>query len=293
MKRFALAIVLLMFMPLLAELSQSLENADKLKIGDSFRLKIYTELPLREIELPDSLKAFRLKGQSRRQEAGKQLLELEIAVLDLGAQSFPQLAFLPEDGSYEPLYSDGFRLHILPVRAESDSLLRDIKAPGVYQYQLPFWLYLLFALLFVGLGLYLIILVLRRRPKKVKPAPPPPPPAPLPQITAWQEALQALRMLKDSGLLAKSSLEYHFRLSQILREYLKKAYQFNALEMTTFEIRIALKEHREAGFEAVMKMLVYYDRVKFAKWQSEPAETLAATQDLEGYFLNQGEQNGL
>ncbi len=79
-------------------------------------------------------------------------------------------------------------------------------------------------------------------------------------------------------------LEYHFRLSLILREFIHGNYGISAVEMTTFEISSALNDAITENRREIMYFLVYADMVKFASVQPELHEIRAKTQELKLFF---------
>lgn len=291
MKRLYLLLLILLSLPLAAELNQSLVGADSLFIGDNFIFNIDSGTRLKDITLPDTLKDFRLLEQKEQQYAGGFRYSLKLMVLNLGALSFPKLELKPLNPLHKRQSTDGFRVYVLGVRAESDSLLRDIKPLLKEPFQLPFWLYLLLTLLCILLGIYLLLKALKRRPKD---APPPVVKEPeVPQIPAWTLALGKLEKLLASGLLERDVVEFHFQLSALLREYLKAAYSFNALEMTTFEIRETMRQNPLLFSASALDLLSYCDRIKFAKWLPETKEIQELIQSLRQYLQKEGEQSGV
>lgn len=291
MKRLYLLVLILLCLPLAAEINQSLVGADSLFIGDSFIFNIDSDIKLKEIALPDTLSNFRLLEQKEEQYAGGFRYSLKLMVLALGALSFPKLELLPANPLLKRQYSDGFRVYVLGIRAEGDSLLRDIKPLLKEPLQLPFWLYLFLALITIILAIYLIRKSLPRRIQIE--APPQSTEEEMPHTPAWEEALNELEKLLASGLLESDVLEFHFQLSALLREYLKTAYSYNAMEMTTFEIRQLMRQNALLYSAQALEILAYCDKIKFAKWQPKAAEIQEAIQKLRQYLQKEGEKLGL
>ncbi len=290
MKRLYLVLLcLLLAIPLLAGFSQSLTGADSLRIGSRFTLNIDTDFPLRKIEIPDTLTSFRvLDSRITRKDEGSHA-ELDLMPLRTGALSFPKLklkgtGILPSGGE-----TDAFRVFVLRSRAEEDTLLREIKPLESYPWQIPLWLYfLLLATAFVS---SLMVLISRLRARKPKPKPKPVPIVPKepaapeePKVLPYKRALDELEELEHSGLLESDMLEYHFRLSLILREFIHGNYGVSALEMTTFEISMALSDSITENRREIMDFLIYADMVKFASARPELHEIVARTQELKLLF---------
>lgn len=283
MKRVFIALAcLILAMPLLAGVSQSLVGADSLRIGSRFTFNIETDFAIAKIDIPDTLTSFRVIDSriERRGRGGH--AEIEIMPLRAGALSFPKLKLKNMDVFSTGGETDAFRVFVLRSRAEEDTLLRDIKPPESYPWQIPLWLYfLLVALAFVS-SLMVLISRLRSRRKPKKPALPLPvsiePPAP--KILPYRAAIDALEALERSGLLESDSLEYHFRLSLILREFIHANYSITAVEMTLFEIADAFTDNVSEYRREILDVLSYADRVKFASYQPAPHEAQARTQEL-------------
>lgn len=113
-----------------------------------------------------------------------------------------------------------------------------------------------------------------RRPQLVE-LPPPPPPRP-----AWEVALERLDRLESSDHYGRgSAMEYHAELSEILREFVGRHFDFPAVESTTPEIRRALSlaaySHHQRQTREIVRILEDTDMVKFAR-QALPEDDAAA-----------------
>jgi hypothetical protein len=114
---------------------------------------------------------------------------------------------------------------------------------------------------------------LKNRPRKVKLVPV------VPRAPAHERALQALQELQQADLPAQDrAKEFHFRLSEILRDYLGERFGFQALDMTTEELLTVLKRTSTPGldyprFEAFCRE---GDLVKYAKLPATGAGCKAA-----------------
>lgn len=290
MKRLLLLCLLCLMLPLGATVLQSLSAADSLNIGSSFSLEIQTSFPLREIIVPDTLKQFRVLEINKQDQGSGSLATLKIVVLDIGALSFPKLELLPELEEPEPQNTDAFRVYVLETRAAADTLLRDIKAPYRYPGQLPFWAYLALAFVAAFLAGYLLIRAFQMRAPTQPVAPVRTLPIPT-KVPAWKTALAQLQELRHSALAELDYLAYHYQLAGILRLYLEERYSLNAMEMTTSEIALAMRELAEAHSPEALQILQYCDAVKFAKWQPTVEQMALYTQALELYLRQEGSRS--
>ncbi len=265
---------------LAAEISQSLEGADSLSVGTPFTFRINAEYSIRRVSIPDSLESFAIVS-SKQSEKSSREWEMRIVPLKTGALSFPRLQVQPTLPAYQAEYTDGFRVNVLSVLAQGDTLLRDIKPMARYPLQAPFWLYLLLA----GLALALAIILFRKRKKKVSQAAKPETQPLTKVLPPWQLALQELEALVAENLLEKAEvILYHFRLSQILRGFLEATQGFPALEMTTREVGSELQKMQLPEAGEIKRWLSYCDMVKFAKTIPTSEEIDYRTNWLKSYL---------
>jgi|GEM_PF-2571797 len=163
--------ILLGCLSLAAVIEQSLENADNLTVGSPFQFIIKAPVSLKNVEIPDTLTVFEVSKTSIVKEPGKpDYLKLTIIPWVHGPLSFPRLKVIPARIFASELYTDAFRVHVMQVRAEADTLLRDIKPLRKYPAQIPYRYYK-YALIFSGIML-LMALLLYLLSKKKKPGNP-------------------------------------------------------------------------------------------------------------------------
>lgn len=279
MNRWPLTVLLLTLAVLLGAgtLSQSLENADDLSVGDRFTLNIVGDFSINRVIVPDTLTNFVvLKSERVTKGTDKAWFKLTIVPLLPGSHSFPSLIVepvLPDGQSYQ---TDRFRLNIIPVRAEADTLLRDIKPLQRYSLQLPLSAYLGLILL-LALLIALILLLYRKRKVALEAETPVPAAEQKVPDPAWKTALQKLEELIAEGLIDRGDyILHHYRLSMLLREFLESKYRFSAVEMTVSEIRRALNRVKVEKDHELLRFLSYCDQVKFARHLPRPDEVEAA-----------------
>mgnify|MGYP000844250798 FL=1 len=268
-------------------LKQSLEEADDLSVGDRFILNIRGDGPLKSVELPDTLTNFYiLKVEEKDKGTDKAWLRLTIVPLLPGSQSFPGLRVRSAKDSGESALTNRFRLNIISVRAQGDTLLADLKPLSKYPLQLPSWLYPL--LLLAGAALLLLSWLLNRKKEKPNEAPAATkPPAVIEPEADWQTALRELDELRARNLLAQGKLVlHHFELSLIQRRFMERRLGLPAVEMTTSEIRRALAGKLQDNPAPVLGFLAYCDKVKFARYNPDPGEIREAEDWLRQWLLS-------
>ena len=86
---------------------------------------------------------------------------------------------------------------------------------------------------------------------------------------SWEIAYSELALLKEQNLLAQGEVKrFYFELSDIMKRYLGRKFEFNAIDMTTVEIGDALAERSLDGdlHRDIMAFFENADLVKFAKY---------------------------
>lgn len=146
--------------------------------------------------------------------------------------SLPPLPFIQiNENRPDTLYSDPRAIRIISVitAQEGDTIgLKDIKPPLITGTPSLIWVWVLLGIV----GAVGIIMLIRYWLEKRKRPPLPPPPKP-----PYEEAKEALKALERKQYLVKGMIrEFIFELSEILKRYLGRRYESNALEYTTEEI---------------------------------------------------------
>lgn len=100
-----------------------------------------------------------------------------------------------------------------------------------------------------------------------------------PEPSPYEVAMAKLRELKEKGLWEKGmEKEYFTDLTEILRVYLDKRFNINAMEMTSRQIMDTLRGVKDISDKRdyVRQILNVADFVKFAKVRPLPADNIAA-----------------
>ena len=137
----------------------------------------------------------------------------------------------------------------------------DIKGP----LEIPRSLWSLWPWFAAALGLAALIFLYLRRKRGEAPSAV----SRKPRLSPYDEAYQALRRLRDSGLLEEGQLKPYFtRLSEIIRRYLERRYLIQAMESTTTQLLDQLRKMSLVLDE--LKLFKDFfpccDLVKFAKY---------------------------
>jgi hypothetical protein len=177
------------------------------------------------------------------------------------------------DGSMITASSEPFALNVVSgIVNESDPQLTASAVPApvvTLDWRVVYGLGGLTAAL---IGAVIALLVNRVRKPRVEPPPPPKRPA-------WEVALEALQALQDADLLAAGErLQFHMRLSEILRAFVGDVLEIPAVESTTSEIETFLRRHQQdVGIQGaeIVRILEETDLVKFARFS--PPDELSLT----------------
>ncbi len=161
-------------------------------------------------------------------------------------------------------------LEVKGIEFDAASDIKDIKdifnVPLTFREILP---YLIAVLLLAGL-LTLLFYYLKKRKKK----------EPLfsmqkPQVPPHVEALNALKALKNKKLWQNNQIkQYYTELTDIIRIYIEKTVNVQAMEMTSTEIIEAIEKSGKHDYisDALKHIFSTSDLVKFAKYKPEVTE---------------------
>ncbi len=204
-----------------------------------------------------------------------------VRIFSPGNHTIPAIQFqvIASDDSENIVSADPFPIRVDSVLPADAQDILDIKPPQSLRSSR--WIYWMLAVGLLTAAAVILGLVYWRRRHQVEPSPEPPPPRP-----AHVVALEALKRLEDSDLLAQNRVqEFFVRLSEILRQYIEQRYQIPALELTTKELIIALEPcipTREVK-RILINCLEMCDLVKFARYlplKPEAHAQLARSQEF-------------
>jgi hypothetical protein len=254
-------------------------DADSLKVGDLFQYTVVLNGNYENAEFPaeeDFEEELTLQSMQRYQTpSGSDSLVYKLqffAVEDITI-SRKEILLQNADGD-TVLTTTPVPLSFKSVVAEGEEEFRPLKP--IFEFARTWWPYLLALLLLLGGGYYLYRKYQTEEPKP-EPEPEPKPIAPF--QSPLVELKETIGTLPEISSL-KSHEEYetfYIQLGDAIRRYIKKVYQFPALEMTTTEISLRLQsEHASPKIiNITRKVLTEADIVKFANFHpgAKQAET--------------------
>jgi len=192
----------------------------------------------------------------------EQIQKITITSFDSGSYEIPYFEFQINEGLFQtgPLH-----IEVRPMEVDTAEAIFDIKAPieepfSIIDWIKENWIWIAIVLVLV-IGGIILIFYLKNRPEKIieeiKPDIPP-----------HVISLQKLLKLKEDKLWQAGKVKaHHSEISEIIRDYIERRYQVNALENTTDEIMQSLRFHsiQPDLLTKLNQVLVLADLVKFAK----------------------------
>ena len=184
---------------------------------------------------------------------------------ELGEQAIPdvEVVFVRESGDTLSAVARGLSIEVISVLEEGDQALRDIKPPVVIEGGIPLWMAVAVALLMLlALGWFIAYWVRRRRWAAAEGEPEPEP----------VDYVAEFERIASLGLLERGEFKaYYSLLADNLRRYIEEALVVEAMEKTTTELDLALREKGvpDGEIRQVLGYLSTADLVKFARFHPE------------------------
>lgn len=198
--------------------------------------------------------------------------KIVITSFDSGRHVLPvfDFGFLGKNGDTTSVITDALSIEVLTVPVDTTKAIKDIR--GVLSVPPDYWQYLLYVAIVVALAI-LAWFVWRRYAKRKAPENPSKPAAPT--VPAWEKALLMLQEIESEALWkVGKDKAYHSALTDVIKEYVAEQMRLPAPESTSDEILLMLLN---AGIgsepiEAIRRVFVLADLIKFAKGKALPAE---------------------
>jgi hypothetical protein len=118
---------------------------------------------------------------------------------------------------------------------------------------------------------------LYRRLRRLADAVPPP-------LPAWEEALGALDRLPWRDWLADGQYKrFYYALSEILKRYMERRFEFDAVEQTTTELLASMRAHKLPMRDEITRFFARCDLIKYAKTVPSSEEAERALEQLRDF----------
>jgi hypothetical protein len=278
-----LLLALLLAVPLAGRpaLTTKVTPPAKLTVGDRFDVVLTVSAPESSQvlgPLADSLGAFAVvEAKTGRKEtgAGKNLHRLSLAAFQAGRQRLPAFTFLVRTGAHvDTLRSDTGSVVVASVLPKDMKDIHDLKPPETFPNH---WLWAIPAAVLLAAGLAWAAWQLARRWRRIREQAA----SPLPP---WDEALAALDGMPWQEWLGAGQVKrYYYALSQVLKRYIERRFEFNAVEQTTTEILSSMRAHRTPMRDEVRQFLLRSDFVKYAKTVPPDEEMRSAIAEVRDF----------
>lgn len=242
----------------------------KLTVGDRFEVALTVSAPRRSLvtgPLTDSTGVFVVAGERRttsiRADHDQTTYRLSLAGFKAGRHPLPVFVFLVQNGArVDTLRSDTASVTIASVLPASMQDIHGLAPPEAFPNRLV-WIIPLALALLAALALAAWRLLRRLRTIQALAEAPLPP---------WEEALAALEGMPWREWLETGQVKrYYYALSQVLKRYIERRFEFAAVEQTTTEILLSMRAHRTPLRDDIGRFFARYDLVKYSKWVP-PAE---------------------
>lgn len=166
--------------------------------------------------------------------------------------------------------------------AEGDAEFRPLKP--IFDFARSYWLHLIILLLLAFLSWYLYK---NYKQRQTVSEPPSPPVQPEPFVNPLRQLRKKIKELPEiTSLQKREDFEtFYVELGDAIRLYLKRVYEFPALEMTTREINQALQKEMASSkiITITRKVLNEADIVKFANFQPGQEQAQKALRTAEEF----------
>jgi len=272
---------------------ESKVDKSNITIGDTVRYAVKLtrdkNVQVRWPALGANLGAFEIRDYQKpdpRQAKGRIVEEISytISTFDTGRFVIPPLAIeyqTPPDTLWHQLQTEKLEIYVASTLPSEAGDIRDIKSPWELprDWKLITLIALIVAVIFVlaAVGFYYWR---KRQGKGILPERKEPP------RPAHEVALEALRKLRESDLLATGQIKvFYIELSEIVRRYIEGRYFVPALELTTGELMEDLKQVtlEPDARDLLRGLLEMSDLVKFAKYAPANEEHERALQFAESF----------
>jgi hypothetical protein len=276
------------------EINAELDGKDinkVLTVGDPFEVVVTVSHPRgMEISMPyvDTLEPFMVIDQaSQRIEEGgmiKNLYRYKLVSFDTGELELPSFRCLMQsDSLIDTLLSNRVNVKVASVLPSDMQEINDIKDAVRFPNFRPLIIGAIILLVAVlGYLAYHYVKKLRKARAIARPLPP-----------SWVEAILALERIPVDEWLARGMIKrYYYSLSEILKRYLERRFEFKAVEQTTTEIVDNMRTLRIPQRDEFNRFFTGADLVKYAKYVP-PGNEIASAIDTAKDLVNKTKPDDL
>jgi len=273
--------VIILLLALQVDINAELYQKDinrALTIGDPFEVLVTVNHPRdADISMPyvDTLEPFMvIDRKSQRIEEGgavKEVYRFTLVSFDTGELKIPPFKFIVHsEGLSDTLLSNDVDITVASVLPDEMQDINDIKGPVRFPNFRPLIIgAIILMIAATGYIAYRYFRRIRRSGVHARPLPPP-----------WIEAILALERLPVDEWLARGNVKkYYYSLSEILKRYLERRFEFRAVEQTTTEIVNNMRTLRIPQRDEFNRFFTNADLVKYAKYVPPGSEVASAIDD--------------
>jgi len=224
------------------------------------------------------LPALRQPKAPPRAGHGPDVHRLRLAAFQPGRHRLPVFTFLVRTGArVDTLRSDPDTVTVVSVMPREMKDVNDLKPAETFPNP---WLWIVPGLALLAAGLLYAGSRLLRRLRRIRELAA----SPLPP---WEQALAALDELPWQEWLAAGQVKrFYYALSQVLKRYIERRFEFNAVEQTTTEIVASMRASRTPMRDEVGRFLTRSDFVKYAKTVPPDDEARAAIAQVRDFVTH-------
>ncbi len=258
-------------------------DRSRITVGDVIRYTVtlsagdgvQVDLPQETDEIGDfEVRSYQATGPVTEDGKSVWTFEYSLSIFSTGEFKIPPFSLTYQSGDEaqkSEVSSEAIALVIESVKPDDAEDILDIKAPvAIPRSWWSLWPWFVIAAGLIALGA-LGFLWYRRRdrseeavaaPKQV-------------QLSPHEEAYRALRELRDSGLLEQQMIKlYYIKISEIIRRYIGRRFQVEAMELTSTEVldRLRGAKIEVDAYRLFQEFFSLCDLVKFAKYRPSEAQ---------------------
>jgi hypothetical protein len=256
-------------------------DTTQIRIGEQFHLNLSATVgPGTKIIFPfltDTFNHFEVVNKGKIDtvsSAGKNTLtltqQLTVTSFDSGYFVIPPFSFVIKESPVksDTVLTEAMLMSVRTIPVDTTKEIKTIKP--IMDVPFPWMDYLLYAVI-TAIAVVLIIYLVRRFSKKevIMKAPV------IRERPAHEIALEGLRRIEDEKIWQQGlTKKYYSEVADVLRQYIERRFEINAMEQTTDEILIQFSKSilHDADMEKLRFILMLADMVKFAKALPLPTE---------------------